>query len=348
MIDLLIFAGKFLIVFIFIAGLVSLVAFLIAKNQQPQELEIESLSEKFDQTQAFFETYHLSKDELKAFNKKKKQEKKDKKKSDKKKIDIATIDKKIDRKVLYVLDFDGDIKASQVNSLREEVNAILQGSKPMDEVLCRLESPGGIVNGYGLASSQLLRLRQAGLHLTVAVDQVAASGGYLMSCVANQIISAPFAIVGSIGVVAQVPNFNRFLKKWDVDFKEYTAGEFKRTVSILGEITPKGEEKFKEQLEETHDLFKNYVHQFRPNLDIAKIATGEHWYGENALKLGLIDNIQTSDEFLLKKFADGYSILKIHFKKNRSMQEKLADLVGSSLEKVGLRLISKLEKQKYI
>lgn len=336
--ELLLFAGKTLVILLFFAGLALIIAMVIAKaTSHSQELEVEPLNEKLKSIGDFLRSYRLSKDELKAEAKKRKAEKKKK-------------DKQLDQtpcKKVYVLRFNGDVKASQADSLREEVNAILQACEKNDEVLICIESPGGVVHGYGFASSQLVRLRDADLRVTVAIDQVAASGGYLMSCVAHEILAAPFAIVGSIGVVAQLPNFNKVLKKYDVEYKEYTAGEFKRTVSLFGEITPKGEEKFIEQLEETHTLFKQYVSKYRPQLNLQAVATGEYWYGEQALGLGLVDKIKTSDDFVLEKLKEDALILEVTYEKTKTFQEKIADILGKSAEKAWLRILSQAEKQKF-
>ncbi len=332
--EFVLFAGKAFVVVFVIAAIAFLIAFLVARASQSQELEVEPLHTHLKDLGSFLKSFRMTKDERKLEAKKAKEDRKKAKKEKK-------------EKVLYVLRFDGDIRASQVESLREEVTALLQAAVPGDEVLCVVESPGGVVNGYGLAASQLLRLREAGLRLTVAVDEVAASGGYLMSCVAHQIIAAPFAIIGSIGVVAQVPNFNRLLKKHNVDYHEYTAGEFKRTVSLFGEITPKGEEKFLGQLEETHVMFKEFVHKFRPRLNMSQIATGEYWYGEKALTLGLVDKIQTSDDFVLEKLNEDASILELHFKQPKSFQEKMAGFLGEVSERALIRIWTRLEKQKF-
>ena len=190
-----------------------------------------------------------------------------------------------------MVDFKGSIDAGEVASLREEISAILTIADKGDEVIVNVESGGGMVHGYGLASSQLDRLRKAEIPLSICVDKVAASGGYMMACVANKVYAAPFAIVGSIGVVAQVPNFNRLLKKHDIDYEQHTAGDFKRTLTIFGENTDEGREKFQKELEETHVLFKAFISKYRPELDIAKVATGEHWYGQQAIELGLIDEV---------------------------------------------------------
>ncbi len=194
---------------------------------------------------------------------------------------------------IYVLDFKGDTAASAVESLREEITLILATAKSgRDRVVVRLESPGGMVHGYGLAAAQLVRLRDAGFNLTICVDKVAASGGYMMACIANEIVSAPFAVVGSIGVVAQVPNFNRLLKDNKIDFELYTAGQYKRTVTMFGENTEEGKAKFEEELQQTHALFKHFVEKYRPQLNVEKVATGEHWYGRDALDLNLVDSLK--------------------------------------------------------
>lgn len=234
----------------------------------------------------------------------------------------AKIRKKNDQKI-YVLDFKGDVQASAVDTIREEITLILATAKAgHDRVVVRLESPGGMVHGYGLAAAQLVRLRDAGFNVTICVDKVAASGGYMMACIANEIISAPFAVVGSIGVVAQVPNFNRLLKQHNVDFELYTAGEYKRTVTMFGENTPEGKAKFEEELQQTHSLFKHFVEKYRPQLEVAKVATGEHWYGEDARELNLVDKLQTSDEYILSLLPK-HDVYVINTRKRPTFGEKL-------------------------
>lgn len=227
------------------------------------------------------------------------------------------------KKRAYVLDFEGDIKASAVNSLREEITSVLAIARKEDEVIVRLNSSGGMVHTYGLASSQLQRIRDKEIPLTVCVDKVAASGGYMMACIADKIIAAPFAILGSIGVVAQLPNFNRLLKKHDVDFELMTAGEYKRTLTLFGENTDKGREKFKEDLEDTHSLFKTFVSEHRSQLDIDQVATGEVWFGQRALDKKLIDQLGTSDDYLTEACAeaDVYEVSYVH---KKTLQERLA------------------------
>ncbi|MFD1439516.1 protease SohB [Acinetobacter sp. ANC 4282] len=234
----------------------------------------------------------------------------------------AKLRKKNNQKI-YVLDFKGDTAASAVESLREEITLILATAKAgRDRVVVRLESPGGMVHGYGLASAQLVRLRDAGFNLTICVDKVAASGGYMMACIANEIVSAPFAVVGSIGVVAQVPNFNRLLKDKHIDFELYTAGEFKRTVTMFGENTAEGKAKFEEELQQTHELFKHFVEKYRPQLNVEKVATGEHWYGKDALELNLVDKLQTSDEYLLGLLTQ-HDVYVLDMRRKPTLGEKL-------------------------
>lgn len=323
-------AQTFLILFAIIV-VILVIAMVAAKAQNKQDISIENINKKYKNFELALKNFTANKDDIKAEKKKLKAEKKQDKPN----------------KKLFVVDFDGDVKASAVENLREEVTAILSIASPQDEVVVRIESPGGVVHGYGLAASQLLRVRERGIPLTVCVDKVAASGGYLMSCTANKIISAPFAIIGSIGVVAQVPNFNKVLKKYDVDYKEYTAGEFKRTVSLLGEITEKGEEKFKQQLESTHVLFKSFVNKNRPQLNIDNVATGEYWYGEEALKLGLVDEIKTSDDYLMS-FNETHQILKVEHSQKETFADKVSGILGKGLKQAGLSFIAELEARKWL
>ncbi|MCU4603225.1 protease SohB [Acinetobacter ursingii] len=255
--------------------------------------------------------------------------------------------KKNNQKV-FVLDFKGDIQASAVEQLREEITLVLATAKAgKDRVVVRLESPGGIVHGYGLAAAQLVRLRDAGFHVTIVVDKVAASGGYMMACIASEIISAPFAILGSIGVVAQVPNFNRLLKQHNVDFELYTAGEYKRTVTMFGENTPEGKAKFEEELQQTHALFKHFVEKYRPQLNVEKVATGEHWYGQDALDLNLVDKLQTSDEYILGLLPQ-HDVYVISTRKRPTLGEKLglqaAQLADHLIPTVMNKLVESLSK----
>lgn len=252
---------------------------------------------------------------------------------------------------VFVLDFKGDVKADAVKQLREEISTLISVAKKEDEVVIRLESPGGIVHAYGLAAAQLARLKEAGLAVTICVDKVAASGGYMMACVADKIYSAPFAVIGSIGVVAQIPNFNKLLKNHDVDFEQFTAGDFKRTVTMFGENDDDDREKFQEEIEQTHTLFKNFVAKYRPSLQIDKVATGEHWYGEDALKLGLVDDITTSDAYLLK-LMDTHQVYALTTKKKQTFADKLGFAnaavmaVDSAIDKLP-ELMNKIEHQKY-
>ena len=249
---------------------------------------------------------------------------------------------------IYVLDFKGDTAASAVEQLREEITLILATAKAgRDRVVVRLESPGGMVHGYGLAAAQLVRLRDAGFHLTICVDKVAASGGYMMACIGSEIVSAPFAILGSIGVVAQVPNFNRLLKEKNIDFEMYTAGEYKRTVTMFGENTAEGKAKFEEELQQTHVLFKHFVEKYRPQLNVEKVATGEHWYGQDALDLNLVDKLQTSDEYLLSLLPQ-HDIYVIQTRKKPTLGEKLglqaAQMADSLIPAVMNKLVDSLSK----
>jgi serine protease SohB len=229
---------------------------------------------------------------------------------------------------VFVVEFKGDVLASAVEDLREEITAIIGVASADDEVVLRLESAGGAVHGYGLAASQLARLRHRGLPLTVSVDRVAASGGYMMACVGSTVIAAPFAILGSIGVVAPLPNLHRALSKLGVDYEDVTAGKHKRTTSLLGENTQEGKAKLREQLEETHALFKDFVKEMRPALDVEAVATGEYWLGTRAKELGLVDRLVTSDDYLLEA-AERARVLEVSCERPRSARERLMTLAGT-------------------
>jgi serine protease SohB len=206
------------------------------------------------------------------------------------------------QRTTYLLNFDGDIKASQAEQLSAEITAILLTHQPGDRAIIRIKSGGGMVHGYGYAASQLVRLKNAGIHLTACIDQVAASGGYLMACVADHVQAAPFAIVGSIGVLAQLPNFHRWLDEHHIDFEQITAGEHKRTLTMFGKNSDKARDKMQSEIEATHHLFKQFVQQYRPQINIERVATGEHWYGQQAIDLGLVDSLQTSDDLIMSKY----------------------------------------------
>lgn len=307
---------------------VLIVVFAMANKQKPSgdgNLELESLSEGFDDLSKMGKEAMLSKDDLKQLHKDEKKAKK-KDKSDKK-----LEDKKDKKHNLFVVDFNGSPMAKEVETLRKEVTAILCIANEGDEVLVKVESGGGVVHGYGLAASQLKRIRDKGLKLTISIDKVAASGGYMMACVADKVIAAPFAIVGSIGVIAQLPNFNKLLKKNDIEFEMHTAGQFKRTLTVFGENTDEGREKFQGELEEVHQLFKGFVAENRPNIDIDKVATGEYWYGTKAIELNLADEIQTSDDFLMKA-NESFTLFKLKYATKKTLAQKLGFAVSQGVE----------------
>jgi len=284
-------------------------------------LEVESINKKYKSMAGVLRKAVMQKsDQKKEAKEEKKREKADAKNAS-------------SRPKSFVIDFKGDLKASGVPSLREEVTAILDVATADDEVIVRLENYGGVVHEHGLAASQLARIRERDILLTVCVDKVAASGGYLMACVASKIYAAPFAILGSIGVLAQIPNFNRMLDSHGVDFEQITAGKYKRTVTMFGENTDEDRAKLKEELEEVHSLFKSAVGAYRPDLDLDKIATGEHWYGSRALELGLADEIKTSDELLTELAADR-ELFQVVYHIKQPLQKRLMASIDSTLEKI--------------
>ncbi len=309
-----------------IAAVVLFFVFLAGRKQSNDKdsIEIKKLNDKYSELAMMMNANMLHKDGLKIYLK----QEKEKLKGIVKEIKSGTHKKRI-----YVLNFHGDIRASAVSSLREEITAILTVATENDEVFIRLESGGGVVHGYGLGASQLMRVREKNIPLTVSVDKVAASGGYMMACVANRIIAAPFSIIGSIGVIAQVPNFNRLLKKHDIEYDQFTAGEFKRTVTMFGENTDEAKAKFREEIEDIHVLFKDFIVQNRPDVDIVKVSTGESWPGIRALEKNLVDELKTSDDYLLEnsEYADIY---EIKYVSKKSLSEKIGFQVQRMVDKL--------------
>lgn len=311
-----------------VAGIVVVAGILFAmamkqKSADEPKLGITHLNKQYRDMSRALKVITLSeaaqKAELKAERKRIKAEAKEDKK--------VSASEKDSKKRIFVLDFEGDLQASSVGRLREEISAVLLTAVEGDEVLLRLESAGGTVHGYGLAASQLQRLRDRNIPLTVAVDKVAASGGYMMACVGNTVIAAPFSIIGSIGVLAQIPNFNELLKKHGVEFEQVFSGEYKRTLTMFGENSEKGRKKVQQDLQETHQIFKEFVQILRPNLDIDKVSTGEHWLGSRALELGLVDKLQTSDDFLISSLDDAELVGLSYFRK-KTLIEKFSDMMN--------------------
>lgn len=279
------------------------------------------------------------KQEAKAEKARRKAQKREQKKSQQE-GDPQKDDEKPRRRV-FVLDFKGDIGAHAVDALRLEVTAVLAAAAEGDEVVVRVESAGGTVHGYGLAASQLARVRSAGHTLTSVVDKVAASGGYLMAAVADRVLAAPFAVVGSIGVVAQIPNVHRLLKKHDVDVEVLTAGRHKRTLDIFGENTPEGREKLQEELHDVHALFQEYVRDWRPSLDIDAVSTGEAWYGQRALDRALVDEIATSDEYLVRACEDA-DVFEVSWEEPKRPVERLMGQFATGLGQAADRLLARI------
>ena len=309
------------------------------KSQSRGKLSITNLSNKFEEMGNAVKGSVMNPKELKKFNK---EISKDKKKKDKGKDK----DKDNETDSVFVLNFKGDIQASEVEKLKQEVNAILLSDTECREVVIRVESGGGSAYAYGLCAAELKRLVDNEINLTVCIDKVAASGGYLMSCVATKIIAAPWAIVGSIGVIAQLPNFHRLLKKNSIDFEMHTAGAFKRTLTTLGENTDEGREKFKSDLEDLHLIFKNFVKEQRPQVDTEIVATGETWQGEDAVKVGLVDSLETSDNYLVSLSKDA-KLFEIEFLEKKNLTERFAISMQIVIEKSLIKFYDLINKDRF-
>ena len=335
------FLAKIATVVIAIAVIAVLIVNLTQRKRQRGELRITRLSEQYKEMQEDMSVALLDGHQQKQWHKA--QKKKLKLEAKAAKAKAKQHHQETTKPRVYVLDFKGSMDAHEVTSLREEVTAVLAVAKPQDQVVLRLESPGGVVHGYGLAASQLQRLREKQIPLTVVVDKVAASGGYMMACVADKIVAAPFAILGSIGVVAQIPNFNRFLKNKEIDIELHTAGQYKRTLTLLGENTEEGRQKFREDLNETHHLFKDFVKRMRPSLDIEQVATGEHWYGLQAQEKGLVDEVGTSDDLLLS-LMEGRELVGVRYTQRKRMLDRFTNSAAESADRLLLRWLQRGQK----
>jgi serine protease SohB len=314
-------------------------------SSEAGNIEVKSLNDRYTNMREILEDAVMDEASLKKQAKEEKQKLK-KEKAEQKKAAKDEVNS-IQKKRIFVLDFDGDVRAQAVDTMREEISAILTVATEHDEVVLKLESGGGVVHGYGLAASQLSRIKDKSIPLTICVDKVAASGGYMMACIATKILAASFAMVGSIGVVAQVPNFHKILKKNDVDYDLFTAGEYKRTVTMFGENTDKAREKFSLELEETHELFKDFVVKNRPSVDIPKVATGEVWFGQQAVDLNLVDQLGTSDQYLMEAAVDS-QVYSVTLKAKKTLQEKLGIGVENALVKTFDRAFKELRDSKFI
>ncbi len=315
--------------------IVSLIALLKTRNKHEEgTLTVVRLNEQLQRMTEKLEQTILNKSALKALVKSRKAKAKAREKSTER-----------GRRV-FVLNFDGDIKASALENLRHEVTAVLELATDKDEIVVKVESGGGMVHAYGLAASQLVRIREAGVPLTICVDKVAASGGYMMACIGTRVLAAPFAILGSIGVVAQMPNFNRVLKKHDVDYEMLTAGEYKRTLTLFGENTEKGREKFQEDLENIHRLFKSFVGKYRPQLDVSEVATGEIWFGTEALEKALADEITTSDQYISRMIHEA-DVFEVHYVQRKRLQDKLSVGMSATVDRLLLTWASRFHNQRF-
>ena len=325
-----------------VTGLIALI-FAVAivgssrKKEEGPTLKVTNLNEKYEDLKASVKQSLMDKKEYKAMLKS------DAKKSKKEKKSAKVVKA---RPKLFVLEFEGDIRASEVETMREEVTALLSVAEPQDEVLLKLDNSGGVVHEHGLAASQLQRIKDANLNFTVSVDKVAASGGYMMACVADKIVAAPFAIVGSIGVLAQLPNFHRLLDKVGVDWEQHSAGEYKRTVTMFGENGEKERAKLNLELQETHVLFRDFVSEHRSKLDIDKVSTGEHWYGKQAIDLNLVDELITSDEYLIQALNE-FDIYELSMQVKQGLQDKLLGGLFSSVSKARSGLATVENRSKY-
>jgi serine protease SohB len=339
-------AATIVLAVIIILGALASVGNKQRKGAVKGHIKVTKLNEHIDEMLASLKKAILDKHAQKQDQKEKKKQQKEEDKASKAKNKNQDANGQEERKRVYVLNFKGDIAAHAVSSLREEITAVLSLATESDEVLLRLESPGGMVHAYGLASSQLMRIKDKKIPLTICVDKVAASGGYMMACLADRLVVAPFAIIGSIGVLVQLPNFHRLLKKNEIDYETISAGEFKTTLTTFGEITQKGRDKVKEDVEDMHALFKQWVKDHRPSVDIDRISTGETWVGVKAKERYMVDELKTSDECIVSA-CDAADVYEIEFVHKKSMQDRMGSIFRSMFDSAASIFIEKSNSRNY-
>ncbi len=334
------FLAKAITIVAAIAAVAMLVFGLSRRGHAASGLEVEKLNDKYRDRARKLRAALMSKSAARKALKLEKQQDKEA---------AAAADKAGEaeaRRRVFVLDFKGDIRATAVTALREEISAVLAVVRSKDEVVLRVENFGGAVHEHGLAASQLKRLRDREIPLTAIVDKGAASGGYLMACIANRIIAAPFAVIGSIGVIAQIPNFHRLLDARGVDFEQVTAGRYKRTVTMFGRNTDEDRAKLREELEDVHALFKNVVMNHRPTLDIDAVATGEHWYGTQARELGLVDALETSDDYLIRAMESA-DLFHVSFHAKPTLQQRVLSAMRATVDEAAIWLSQRNQESRF-
>jgi serine protease SohB len=319
------FVAKTVTIVVAVGALAALIAGLSRRARQPETLQVTRLNDRYQNLQQVLEATVLPRKSFKAGEKARRRKRKARARRSAEEAGRS-------RRV-FVINFRGDIRASAVAALREEVTAFLTIARPDDEVVLRLENAGGLVHDHGLAASQLERIRSRGVSLTVAVDKIAASGGYMMACVADRIIAAPFAVLGSIGVLMQLPNFHRFLDSHGVDFELLKGGEYKRKLTVFGENSDADRARMQQEIDDTHQLFKDFVTEHRPQVDIGSVATGEHWYGRRALEVALCDELRTSDDYLLEASQEA-ELYELVYSTRKPLLQKLAASMGSLADTV--------------
>ena len=349
-------SATIVVAIVFVVGMIAASSGKGKKSGKKGRLKVTQVNDHLEELRDVLRESVLDADELKTLEKDEKKQLKEEtkaKKANRKKLAKSKPSESSEqsaeedmRKRVFVLNFKGNMAADAVESLREEITAVLSLASIGDEVILRLESPGGMVHAYGLASSQLLRIKNKKIHLTICVDRVAASGGYMMGCLADRLVAAPFAIIGSIGVLVQLPNFHRVLKKNDVDYEIISAGEFKRTLTTFGEITQKGKDKVQEDVENIHEIFKTWVKDHRPSVDIDKIATGETWVGMQAKERYMVDEIKTSDECIISA-CEGADVFEVEFELKQSIQDKLGSAFEGATDKAFMRWFEKSSDNHY-
>ena len=223
--------------------------------------------------------------------------------------------------------------------------------KKIKHVAISINSPGGSPVQSHLIYSYIRQLAdKKKVNVLIFAEDVAASGGYLISCAGDEIYANSSSIIGSIGVISASFGFKELIKKIGIDRRVYTAGKNKSTLDPFVDEKEEDVKRLKDIQLELHSDFIKVVETSRGKKlndpEKNNIFTGEFWTGKSALKLGLIDGIGNADQILKEKFGEDVAIKK--FEKQKGwLSRKLSASVESQLSNTLNSIEEKSEWQKF-
>ena len=211
--------------------------------------------------------------------------------------------------------------------------------KKISHVAVSINSPGGSPVQSHLIYSYIRQLAEKNkVKVIIFAEDVAASGGYLISCAGDEIYANSSSIIGSIGVISASFGFKDLIQKIGVERRVYTAGKNKSTLDPFVEEKEEDVKRLKNILQlELHADFIKVVETSRGSKlkdpEKNNIFTGEFWTGKTALGLGLIDGIGNADQILKEKFGEKV-IIKNFEKPKGFIARKLSSSIPDPVEKL--------------